>query len=59
LKNALFVVVKRKAMIKREIRMTGIMKDQVQDRHTHEYIKPYKEITLWTIFLVISKRGNY
>jgi hypothetical protein len=51
--------VKRKAMIKREIRMTGIMKDQVQDRHTQEYIKPYKEITLWTIFLVISKRGNY
>jgi hypothetical protein len=27
--------------------------DQAQDRHTQEYIKPYKEITLWTIFFVI------
>jgi hypothetical protein len=31
----------------------GIMKDQEQGHHTQECTKPYKEITSWTIFLVI------
>jgi hypothetical protein len=44
---------KIKLMIKREIRMMGIIMDQVQDRHTQECIKPFKEITPWIIFLPI------
>jgi hypothetical protein len=47
------LMIKRKALIKREIRMMGIIMDQVQDRHTQEYIKPFKEITPWLIFLPI------
>jgi hypothetical protein len=45
------------SMYKGEVRIIGIMKDQEQYRHTQECTKPYKEITPWTIFLVISKRG--
>jgi hypothetical protein len=47
------LMIKRKALIKREIRMMGIIMDQVQDRHTQEYIKSFKEITPWIIFLPI------
>jgi hypothetical protein len=47
------LMIKRKALIKREIRMMGIIMDQVQDRHTQECIKPFKEITPWIIFLPI------
>jgi hypothetical protein len=47
---------KRRAMIKGEMRMMGIRE---KDHHTQECIKSFKEITLWTTFLVISKWGNY
>jgi hypothetical protein len=47
------LMIKRKALIKGVI---GIMKDKEQCHHTQECIKPCKEITPWTIFLVISKR---
>jgi hypothetical protein len=50
-------MIKRKALIKGEIRMMGIMKDQEQGHHTQESTKPFKEIILWTIFLVISIKG--
>jgi hypothetical protein len=50
-------MIKRKALIKGEIRMMEIMMDQEQYHHTQEYIKPFKEITLWTTFLETSKRG--
>jgi hypothetical protein len=50
-------MIKRKALIKGEIMMMGIMKDQEQGRHTQECTKPFKEITPWTIFLVISRKG--
>jgi hypothetical protein len=53
------LMIKRKALIKGEMRMIGIMKDQEQGHHIQECTKPFKEITPWTIFLVISKRGNY
>jgi hypothetical protein len=56
-KMKIMLKIKRKALIKGEMRMMGIMKDQEQDHHTHEYTKPYKKITPWTIFFVISKRG--
>jgi hypothetical protein len=39
------------------MRMMGIIKDQGPSHHTQECTKPYKEITPWIIFLVISKRG--
>jgi hypothetical protein len=51
------LMINRKALIEGEIRMMGIMKDQEQGHHTQECTKPYKEITLWTIFLMILKRG--
>jgi hypothetical protein len=51
------LMIKRKSLIKGEIRMMEIKKDQEQGRHIQECTKPYKEITPWTIFLVISKRG--
>jgi hypothetical protein len=51
------IMINRKALIKGEVRMMGIMKDQEQGRHTQECTKPYNEFTPWTIFLVISKRG--
>jgi hypothetical protein len=47
------LMIKRKALIKGEMRMMGIIKDQEQSHHNQEYIKPYKEITPWIIFLVI------
>jgi hypothetical protein len=50
-------MIKRKALIKEEIRMMGIKKDQKQGHHTQDCTKPSKEITPWTIFLVISKNG--
>jgi hypothetical protein len=50
------LMIKRKALIKGEIGMIGIMKYKEQCHHTQECIKPCKEITPWTIFLVISKR---
>jgi hypothetical protein len=46
-------------MIKGEMRMRGIIKDQEQSHHTREYIKPYKKITPRTIFLVKLRRGNH
>jgi hypothetical protein len=51
------LMIKRKALIKGEIRMMGIIKDQEQSHHNQEYIKPFKEITPWTIFLVTSREG--
>jgi hypothetical protein len=53
------LIIKRKALIKGEIRMMGIIKDQDQSHHIQESTKPCKWIILWTTFLVISKRGNY
>jgi hypothetical protein len=38
-------MIKKKALIKREIRMMGIMKDQEQGHHTQKGTKPFKEIT--------------
>jgi hypothetical protein len=52
-------IIKMKSLIKGEMRMMGIMKDQEQDHHTQECTKPFNEITPWTTFLVISKRGSY
>jgi hypothetical protein len=49
--------IKRKALIKGEMRMMGIIKDQEQGQHTQECIKPFKEITPWIIFLVTSRKG--
>jgi hypothetical protein len=51
------IMIKTIAMIKGEIRMMGIMKDQGQNHHTQECVKPFNKITPWTTFLVISKRG--
>jgi hypothetical protein len=51
------LMIKRKALIKGEMRMMGIIKDQEQNHHIQESIKPRKGITSWTTFLVISKRG--
>jgi hypothetical protein len=48
---------KIKLMIKGDMRMMGIMKDQEQDHHTQECTKPFEEITPWTTFLVISRKG--
>jgi hypothetical protein len=50
-------MINRKILIKGEIRMMGIIKDQEQGRHIQECIKPYKEITPWIIFLVTSRKG--
>jgi hypothetical protein len=50
-------MIKKKALIKGEMRMMRIMKDQEQGRHTQECTKLFKEITLWTIYLVISRKG--
>jgi hypothetical protein len=49
------LMVKRKALIKGEMIMMEIIKDQEQSYHIQESIKPCKGITLWTTFLVISK----
>jgi hypothetical protein len=49
------LMIKRKTLIKREMRMMGIIKNQDQSHRTQECTKPYKEITPWIIFLVISK----
>jgi hypothetical protein len=35
----------------------GVIKDQEQSHHTQEYIKLFKEISPWTIFLVASRKG--
>jgi hypothetical protein len=35
-------MIKRKALIKREMRMMGIIKDQGQSHHTQEYTRSYK-----------------
>jgi hypothetical protein len=50
-------MINRKILIKGEIRMMGIIKDQEQGHHIQECIKPYKEITPWIIFLVTSRKG--
>jgi hypothetical protein len=57
LKMKINLMIKRKALIKGEMRMMGIMKDQEQDHHTQESAKPFKEITLWTTLLVILRNG--
>jgi hypothetical protein len=49
-------LIKRKALIKGEMRMMRIMKDQEQGHHTQECAKPFKEITPWTIFFMISRK---
>jgi hypothetical protein len=49
------LMIKREALIKGEMRMMGIIKDQEQSHHIQESIKPCKGITPWTTFLVISK----
>jgi hypothetical protein len=59
LKMKIKIMIKMRAMIKREIRMMEIMKDQRQNHHIQECTKPFKEITPWTTFLVIPKRGNH
>jgi hypothetical protein len=51
------LMIKRKALIKGEMRMMGIIKDQEQSHHTQECIKPFKDITQWIIFLVTSRKG--
>jgi predicted anti-sigma-YlaC factor YlaD len=51
------LMIKMKALIKGEMRMMGTMKDRGQGCHIQESTKPYKEITPWTIFLMILKRG--
>jgi hypothetical protein len=51
------IMINRRAMIEGLIRMMGIIKDQGKNDHTQECVKPFKEITIWTTFLVISKRG--
>jgi hypothetical protein len=45
---------KRKAMIKGEMRMMGIKE---KHHHIQGCVKMFKEITLSTIYLVISKKG--
>jgi uncharacterized protein (DUF1786 family) len=50
-------MINRKILIKGEIRMMEIIKDQEQGCHIQECIKPYKEITPWIIFLVTSRKG--
>jgi hypothetical protein len=45
LKIKIKFMIKRKALIKKEMRMMGIMKDQEQEHHTQECTKPFKEIT--------------
>jgi hypothetical protein len=52
------IMIKRRAMIKGKIRMMGVMKDQGQNHHNQECTKPFKEITSWITFLMISKRGK-
>jgi hypothetical protein len=47
---------KTRAMIKGVMRMVGIME---KHHHIQECITMFKEITPSTIYLVISKRGNY
>jgi hypothetical protein len=39
------LMIKRKALIKGEMRMMGIIKDQGPSHHTQECTKLYKEIT--------------
>jgi hypothetical protein len=38
--NKMKLKIKRKSLIKGEMRMIRIMKDQEQDHHTQEYTKP-------------------
>jgi hypothetical protein len=49
--------IKRKVLIKGEMRMIEIMKDQEQDHHTQECAKPFKEIIPRITFLVILRKG--
>jgi alanine-alpha-ketoisovalerate/valine-pyruvate aminotransferase len=48
------IKVKRRVMIKGEMRMMGIKE---KHHHIQECIKIFKEITLSTTYLVISERG--
>jgi hypothetical protein len=50
-------MIKRKALIKGEIRMMGIIKHQEQRHHIQESTKPCKGVTPQTTFLMLSKRG--
>jgi hypothetical protein len=56
MKNMLnqMIKVKRRAMIKEEMRMMGIKE---KHHHIQECVKIFKEITPSTIYLVISKMG--
>jgi hypothetical protein len=47
------LMIKRKSLIKVEMRMMGIIKNKDQSHHTQECTKPYKEITPEIIFLLI------
>jgi hypothetical protein len=57
IKMKIKLIIKRKVSIKGEIRTMGIIKDLEQSHHTQEYIKLFKAITPWTIFLVTSRKG--
>jgi hypothetical protein len=57
IKMKIKLMIKMKELIKREIRMMRIIKDQEQSHHTQEYIEPFKEITPLIIFLVTSRKG--
>jgi hypothetical protein len=46
LKMKIKFMIKKKALIKGEMRMIGVMKDQEQGHHTQECIKPFKETTM-------------
>jgi alanine-alpha-ketoisovalerate/valine-pyruvate aminotransferase len=47
---------KRRAMIKGEMRMTGIKE---KHHHIQECVKMFKEITPSITYLVVSKKGNH
>jgi hypothetical protein len=51
------LMIKSKSLIKGKMRMMGIIMDQEQSHHTQECVKPFKEITPLTIFLVTSRKG--
>jgi hypothetical protein len=48
---------KRKALIKGEIRMMGIINDQEQSQHIQESPKLCKGITPWTTIFVTSEKA--
>jgi hypothetical protein len=55
--NKMKFIIKGKELIKGEMKMMRIIKDQEQSHLIQDCTKPCKGITPWTTFLVISKRG--